>query len=119
MAATNGAADAVTQMIARICPVGIDSRMADQRLRNFPVRSPCKRSIERPEDETQALTTRFRRKQVYRKVSVRRETVETFKRPQAMSQLTGRPDRFDDESSWLGKARAGNRELEMPVVMPQ
>lgn len=66
MAATNGSADAVTQMIARICPIGVDPQVADQRLRNFPVRSPCKRSIKRLKDEPQPLTTRFRRKQVFR-----------------------------------------------------
>lgn len=31
MAAANGAADAITQMIARIIPVGLDPRFADQR----------------------------------------------------------------------------------------
>ncbi|GLS33064.1 hypothetical protein SAMN04488498_14010 [Mesorhizobium albiziae] len=81
MAAVNGAADAVTQMIARIFPVGLNPRFADQRCGNFPVRGPRKRTVECLEDEAEASTTRFRRGQGLWQSSVRRKTVETFKRP--------------------------------------
>lgn len=50
---------------------------------------------------------------------MRRKAVETFKRPQAVPQLSGRPDRIDDESNGFSNARARNRELEMPIVMSQ
>ncbi|MBB6414143.1 hypothetical protein HNQ71_006852 [Mesorhizobium sangaii] len=92
MAAVNGAADAVTQIVARIFPVGLDRRLADQRFHDFPVRSPRKRTVERLKDEAEAATARFRRKQGRWQSSVRGKTVETLKCPQPMLQLPGGPD---------------------------
>lgn len=119
MAAPNGAPDAVTQMIARIFPVGLDPQFADQRFGNFPLRSPGKGAIEGLEDDAEATAARVRRKQGLWQSSARPKTVETFECPQPMLQLPGGPDRVDMEAEGLNHLRARNGELEMPVGMPQ
>lgn len=92
MAPVNGAADAVTKMIARVFPVGLDSRFADQLFGDFPLWSPRKRAIECLEHEAEAPTARFRPKQRIWQPPELDKTVETFKTPKAMSQMLRGPD---------------------------
>lgn len=68
-------------MIARIIPVGLDPRFADQRFGDFPVRSLRKRTVERLKHEAMAATMRFQRKQGLWGVVLAPPTVETHECP--------------------------------------
>lgn len=119
MAAPDGAANAVPQVFARFCPVGLHALFADEGLGNLTLRCAGKRAVERSKDEAKALATLLGRKQSGGELSLSIKGIETFESPHAVFQLRGVPDRVGAEPNRKQDICARHGELEVPIGIPQ
>lgn len=111
-ATSNGAADAIAQMIARILPVGLDSPFANQRLSDLAVGCTSERPVEGPKNEGQSGAASFERKQAFGQFSIQTKGTEAFERPQAVLQKCWGPNSLHVQASWLKDISPGNCELD-------
>ena len=108
--AADGAADMVAQVVARIAPVGLDARLAEERDGDVTIGRAVEPSVERLQHHAEPPPVRLDHPMVW-KSAAPHNVGEAFERNETGSEMRGRKNGIGQQAHRLGQACAADVEL--------
>ena len=119
-AAPDGPAGAVTQVIAGVAPVGFDAGLPEERLRDLTMGRTGTPTVQRLQDERQALSTRLGWEMLLEQASRSMEIVQAAERAQVRAQAPLPHQRLGHQVRRTKDVGAGHCKLEAaPSILDQ